>query len=74
MSFTVVTDKGSHLPIPMPKKKTGVGRGWRGAVEEGRKGFLEITARRRLPPPKAAYERSAPGLNKERAERGPQGP
>lgn len=29
--FTVVTDKGSHLPIPMPKKETGEGK------EEGQK-------------------------------------
>lgn len=33
--FTVVTDKGSHLPIPMPKKENGRGGG--GGVEEGQK-------------------------------------
>ena len=33
--FTVVTDKGSHVPIPMPKKENG-GRGeWR----KDREGF-----------------------------------
>lgn len=42
--FTVVTDKGSHLPIPKPKKENG---GWGGeAVSGGRieKTSLEITA------------------------------
>lgn len=41
--FTVVTDKGSHLPIPMPKKENG--RGGSGGRSE--KASLEITALRR---------------------------
>lgn len=47
--FTVVTDKGSHLPTPMPKKENGTegwgwgeqGEEWRGRTE---KASLEITA------------------------------
>lgn len=42
--FTVVTDKGSHLPIPMPKKENGGGRG---SGERTEKASLEITALRR---------------------------
>lgn len=43
--FTVVTDKGSHLPIPMPKKENGRGGGGSGGRSE--KASLEITALRR---------------------------
>lgn len=43
--FTVVTDKGSHLPIPMPKKENG--GGGRGSGERTEKASLEITALRR---------------------------
>lgn len=35
--FTVVTDKGSHLPIPMPKKENGGGGA--GAWRKDREGF-----------------------------------
>lgn len=54
--FTVVTDKGSHLPIPMPKKENGRGAGeWRGEVEEGQKRLpWRSQPGEETPPPKAA--------------------
>lgn len=52
--FTVLTDKGSHQPIPKPKKENG--GGWGQAVRGGRteKASVEIAALQRNSTPRAA--------------------